>query len=71
MTALKRLAREREVSMAALIREGVNRVVADDEWSAKRRRTLEALQRNTRGSGHCDISENHDDYLAEDFDWRS
>ena len=70
--ALKRLARERDVSMAALIREGVDRVVADGEWTARRRRALEALRRNTRGSGHSDISENHDAYLAEDFlDWRS
>ena len=69
-SALKRLAAERGVSMATLVREGVDRVVGEDTWEAKRRRALAVVGKYR--SGHTDIARNHDKYLAEDFfDWRS
>jgi hypothetical protein len=69
-SALKRLAAERGVSMATLVREGVDRVVGEDTWEAKRRRALAVVGKYR--SGHTDIARHHDKYLAEDFfDWRS
>lgn len=69
-SALKRLAAERGVSMATLVREGVDRVVAQDDWQARRQRALASIGKYR--SGYTDISQNHDEYLAEDFfDWRS
>jgi Arc/MetJ-type ribon-helix-helix transcriptional regulator len=62
---LKRKAAERGVSMAEVIREAVDRVLAEDGGGAKRRRALAGAGRFR--SGHADISERHDDYLAEDL----
>jgi len=64
-TALKRLAAERGVSMATLVREGVDRVVGEDGREAKRRRALAVVGKYR--SGHTDIARDHDRYLAEDF----
>ncbi|MDP8943934.1 MAG: ribbon-helix-helix domain-containing protein [Actinomycetota bacterium] len=64
---LKRLAVERGVSMAALIREAVDRTLAEGDMAARHRRAL-AVAGKFR-SGRSDVSERHDDYLADAF-WR-
>ncbi len=63
--ALKKLAAERGVSMAELIRQGVERVLADGDPRERRRRALAVL--GTFEGGPPDVSTNHDKYLAEDF----
>lgn len=60
---LRRLAAERGVSMAALIREGVERLLAADEPARDRDRALAVVGRY--GSGVPDVSEEHDRYLAD------
>jgi len=64
--ALKRLAASRHISMAELIRQGVNNllrsnVMADDE--AKRQRAKAAAGRFQ--SGYTDTALNHDQIIAE------
>ena len=71
--ALKRRAASTGVSMATLIREGVDRVLSD-EGSSRRRLRQRAL--SVAGSfrdreGATDVSRRHDDYLADAIeDWR-
>jgi hypothetical protein len=63
---LRRLAAERGVSMAHLIREAIEAYAPDDE-AAKAARIERALAAAGRfDSGLTDVSERHDDYLAED-----
>jgi len=64
--ALKKIAAIRHVSMAELIRQGVDRVIGsnttiDEEEKIKRAIRVAGKFR----SGQKGISENHDDYLAE------
>jgi Arc/MetJ-type ribon-helix-helix transcriptional regulator len=65
-SALKRLAESKRVSMAELVRQGVDEVlksgitVSDGEL---RKRALEIVGRFN--SGKSDISEKHDEYFAE------
>lgn len=68
---LKRLAAERDVSMAALIREAVDRTFGEeDELEARWRRALSAVGRFRGGGGN--VAEDHDRYLEEAYlDWRS
>jgi Arc/MetJ-type ribon-helix-helix transcriptional regulator len=61
--ALKRLAAERGVSVSALIRDGIDRVLADEAWERRWRRALEVVGKYH--SGVPDLSENHDDYFVE------
>jgi len=70
---LRRLARERRTSMAALIRDAVERTYpadADDSMDARWDRALAGV-----GGFHGDgsnVSEEHDRYLEEaSLDWRS
>ena len=64
---LRARARDRGVSMSQVIREGIDflrnrdRQIPED----KKRRALAAIGRFT--SGDADVSERHDDYLAEAF----
>lgn len=66
--ALKKLAQEKNISMAALIRDSVDNIlrsqsaVSSDEQV---RRALEVVGRFH--SGKSDISVHHDDYLAESY----
>jgi hypothetical protein len=65
--ALRAMASARGVSMAELIRQSLG-VLLEEEESARsdqRRRALAAVGRFH--SGQSDVSERHDDYLAEDF----
>jgi hypothetical protein len=63
--ALKRKAADRGTSVAALIREAVERLLAEDDREAIRRRALSVA--GMFRSGLSDVSENHDHYLGEDF----
>ncbi len=63
--ALKALAARDGISMAALVRRGVDRVLAESDEDARWARAL-ALVGKFR-SGHTDVARRHDDYLTEDF----
>lgn len=65
---LKRLAAARHLSMAELIRQGVDAILRSNtimDIAEKRKRAL-ALAGKYR-SGKHDISKEHDKYLAEDY----
>ncbi|MBI3979314.1 MAG: ribbon-helix-helix protein, CopG family [Chloroflexi bacterium] len=62
--ALKALAARRGVSLAELIRQGVEHILGESERQGKRRRALEAVG---KFAGPADLSVHHDRYLAEDF----
>jgi Arc/MetJ-type ribon-helix-helix transcriptional regulator len=64
--ALKAVAERRKVSMAELIRQGVEKVLSSSATLAadeQRKRALDIAGRFH--SGKTDISEKHDDYLSE------
>jgi hypothetical protein len=69
---LRRLARERRTSMAALIRDAVDRSYpadADDSMDARWERALASLG-GFHGGG-SNVGEEHDRYLEEAYlDWR-
>ena len=68
MDRLRRLAAEKGLSIAELIRQGVDAYLRSQQRVD--REELISRARKIRGkyfSGHHDISENHDEYLAEDF----
>ncbi|HXJ64649.1 MAG TPA: CopG family transcriptional regulator [Actinomycetota bacterium] len=63
--ALKRRAAERGVSMAELIRDAVDRELERDDEEAKWERAFAVMGKFR--SGLADVSERHDDYLAEAY----
>jgi len=66
--AVKRLARLRGISMAEVIRQGVDQVLRTEgpvDAEERRRRALSVIGRYHSGLG--DLSEHHDDYLAEAY----
>lgn len=64
---LRRLARKRNTSMASLIREAVERAYGlDTSLDARWERALASV--GGFNSGVSDISERHDDYLADAYD---
>jgi len=63
--ALRELAAEQGVSMAELIRRGVERVLAENNEREKWERASAIVGRFH--GGPTDVSRNHDKYLAEDF----
>ncbi len=65
MHELRRLARQRRVSMAAVVRAAVDREIGQTGMDEARRRAAAAVGRF--GSGLPDVGLRHDDYLAEDF----
>lgn len=64
---LKRVASERGVSMAEVIRQAIHRELGQDEMEGRWERAIEAVRRSRFRSGKSDIAERHDEYLAEDF----
>jgi hypothetical protein len=63
---LKRIARERHVSMASLIRESIDRYVGDSgKDSPARERALAIIGKFS--SGDTDFAERHDEYLADSY----
>lgn len=65
MESLRRVAAERGVSMAAVIRDAVDAVIDSGDWPERRRRALAAAGRFS--SGRTDVSAGHDEHLAEAF----
>ena len=66
---LRKRAAERGVSMATVIREAVDMMLAAGDRDARWERAMSAVGKFR--SGPSDISEDHDRYLAEDFmDWK-
>ena len=59
---LRRVASERGVSMAQLVREGVDRLLEADERRGRWQRFLTATDR-FKGSGLRDVAASHDRYL--------
>jgi hypothetical protein len=67
--ALRRLAESSHRSVEDVIGEWVQKLVeesADIDWQIRKARALGAVGRFR--SGHQNISEQHDQYLAEEFD---
>jgi Arc/MetJ-type ribon-helix-helix transcriptional regulator len=64
---LKRLAAERGVSMAEVVRDAVEQALAADEIAARRARALAVVGKFRDREGKTDVAERHDDYLAEAF----
>ena len=66
LTELRRLARDRESSVAAVVRDAVDRELArreslDDAW----KRALAAVGSYSGGGGN--VAEDHDEYLADAY----
>jgi Arc/MetJ-type ribon-helix-helix transcriptional regulator len=67
--AVKRIAAQRGVSMAAVIRDAVDEILDGDERRAQWERALSVVGSASGGGGN--VSEEHDRYLEEAFlDWR-
>jgi Arc/MetJ-type ribon-helix-helix transcriptional regulator len=67
---LRRLAARRGVSMATLIREGVDSVLAEEGSETARRRALAVIGAFRGGRGEP-VSDEHDRYLGKALeDWR-
>lgn len=64
MDALRRLAEARGTSVAALVREGVQHVLASDVRAERHRRALQAIG---IGEDEADVAAGHDDYLADAY----
>lgn len=62
---LRRLARKRRTSMAALIREAVDRTYGGGDTDARWQRALSSI--GGHRSDRSDVSENHDAALADVF----
>ena len=66
--ALKNLATRRQVSVAELVRQSVDMLIESSESISKEeriRRALSIVGRFHSGEKGANISENHDDYLAD------
>jgi hypothetical protein len=64
---LSRLARERGVSMAAVVRDAVDVVLAQHSQDGRWERALAMIGRYRSKDGATDVAENHDAYLAETY----
>ena len=65
---LKRLAADRDVSIAELVRNGVDTILDAAESGSQTDRTRRALAALGRfRSGRCDVAREHDRYLAEAY----
>jgi hypothetical protein len=70
MEALQRLANERHVSVAALIRQGVDILLQHPNVTSRkeqRQRAMEAIGRFTSQDGNANVSHDHDQYLSEAY----
>lgn len=63
--ALRYMARERGVSVAELVRQAVDAFIREAQRQEQYQRALSVMGKFS--SGLPDVSERHDDYLAEDF----
>jgi metal-responsive CopG/Arc/MetJ family transcriptional regulator len=64
---LKQVAAERGVSLAELIRRAIDRALEEDRMASRRERAVAAVLRGGFRSGKSDISEKHDEYLADAY----
>jgi Arc/MetJ-type ribon-helix-helix transcriptional regulator len=62
---LRKIAAERGVSVSELIRQSVERTLAEESRAERWQRALSVMGRYR--SEHTDVSTEHDKYLAEDF----
>ena len=69
MRRLRRTARERGVSIAAVIRDAVDRSVPDEETDRLTRQRRAFGLTGAFDSGQRDTAERHDDVLADDSRW--
>ena len=69
MTRLKRAATDRGVSVAAVIRDAVDRSVPDDGAARLERQQRAFGLAGAFSSGRRDTSERHDEVLGEDPRW--
>jgi hypothetical protein len=70
MEALQILANERHVSVAALIRQGVDIVLQHPKVinpKEQRQRAIDVIGRFTSHDGDANVSRDHDQYLAEAY----
>lgn len=63
--SVRRIAGDRNVSMAEVIRDAVDRYVAQGRDNDHRRRVLAAV--GGFNSGHTNVSDQHDDHLTDAF----
>ncbi len=63
--AVRRRASTSGHSVASVIREAVERYVADDDRESRIRRAVAAMGRFKPAGGATDVSEEHDRYLAD------
>jgi len=66
LEALKRIAAAEGISMAELIRRGIDQIIGTATAEARRHAALEIV--GTFDSGQSDVSERHDDHLVEVYD---
>jgi Arc/MetJ-type ribon-helix-helix transcriptional regulator len=67
-TKLRRIATDRGVSMAEVIREAVERIPASNDRGERLARALDAGRRGFRDRDEAtDVSARHDDYLADAY----
>ena len=64
---LKQLAERRGVSIAALIREAIDRYASDDDFDARKRRALAAVGAFRDREGAATVAVDHDRYLEEAY----
>jgi ferritin-like metal-binding protein YciE len=69
MRRLRRVARERGTSIAALIRDAVDRTVPDEAQDVLERQRRAFALAGAFASGHSDTAEGHDDVLTESRRW--
>jgi hypothetical protein len=69
MSRLRRVARERNVSVAAVIRDAVERIVPDEDQDRLERQRRAFGLAGAFASGQRDTAERHDDVLAEQDRW--
>ncbi len=71
MTRLRLASAERGVSIAALIRDAVDRALAEDRRADDWALALSVIGKYRDVDGATDVSTRHDDYLADAYeDWR-
>jgi Ribbon-helix-helix protein, copG family len=71
MMRLRLASAERGVSIAALIRDAVDRALAEDLRAGDWERALSVVGKYRDIEGATDVSTKHDDYLADAYeDWR-
>jgi hypothetical protein len=69
MSRLRRAARDRGISIAAVIRDAVERSVPDEGADRLARQEKAFALAGAFSSGHRDTSEHHDEALADERRW--